>query len=193
MDQVIFDQKLESLRRCIKRVEEKTPSHVSQLIEDQDIQDILVLNLTRAVQLCVDIGSHVISESEEPAPTTMGDVFSTLENLGTIKSITCKAMRNILVLNLTRAVQLCVDIGSHVISESEEPAPTTMGDVFSTLENLGAIKSITCKPMRKAVGFRNIAVHNYDVINWEIVYAICNNLLVDFRRFASEITEYSAR
>jgi len=138
MDQVIFDQKLESLRRCIKRVEDKTPSHVSQLIKDQDIQDILVLNLTRAVQLCVDIGSHVISESEEPAPTTMGDVFS-------------------------------------------------------TLENLGAIKSITCKPMRKAVGFRNIAVHNYDVINWEIVYAICNNLLVDFRRFASEITEYSAR
>ena len=136
MDQVIFDQKLESLRRCIKRVEDKTPSHVSELIKDQDIQDILVLNLTRAVQLCVDIGSHVISESEEPAPTTMGDVFS-------------------------------------------------------TLENLGAIKSITCKSMRKAVGFRNIAVHNYDVINWEIVYAICNNLLVDFRRFASEITEYS--
>lgn len=138
MDQVIFDQKLESLRRCIKRVEDKTPSHVSELIKDQDIQDILVLNLTRAVQLCVDIGSHVISESEEPAPTTMGDVFS-------------------------------------------------------TLENLGAIKSITCKSMRKAVGFRNIAVHNYDVINWEIVYAICNNLLVDFRRFASEITEYSGR
>ena len=138
MDQVIFDQKLESLRRCIKRVEEKTPSDVSQLIKDQDIQDILVLNLTRAVQLCVDIGSHVISESEEPAPTTMGDVFS-------------------------------------------------------TLENLGAIKSITCKSMRKAVGFRNIAVHNYDVINWEIVYAICNNLLVDFRRFASEITGYCGR
>ena len=56
MDQVILDQKLESLRRCIKRVEEKTPSHVSQLIKDEDIQDILVLNLTRAVQLCVDIG-----------------------------------------------------------------------------------------------------------------------------------------
>ena len=136
MDQVILDQKLESLRRCIRRVEEKTPSNVVKLIEDQDIQDILVLNLTRAVQLCVDIGSHVISESEEPAPTTMGDVFSTLENLGAITSITCKSMRN-------------------------------------------------------PVGFRNIAVHNYDVINWEIVYAICNNLLVDFRRFASEITEYS--
>ena len=64
MDQVILTHKLESLRRCIRRVEEKTPSDVDQLIQDPDIQDILVLNLTRAVQLCVDTGSHVISESE---------------------------------------------------------------------------------------------------------------------------------
>ena len=56
-------------------MEEKTPADVDQLVQDPDIQDILVLNLTRAVQLCVDIGSHVISESDEPAPSTMGDVF----------------------------------------------------------------------------------------------------------------------
>ena len=50
MDQVILAHKLESLRRCILRVEEKTPSDVDQLIQNPDIQDILVLNLTRAVQ-----------------------------------------------------------------------------------------------------------------------------------------------
>ena len=47
--------------------------------------------------------------------------------------------------------------------------------------------------MKKAIGFRNVAVHNYDVINWNIVFAICQKSLVDFRRFAKEITEYSAR
>ena len=135
MDQVILAQKLESLRRCIQRVEEKTPSDVSQLIQDPDVQDILVLNLTRAVQLCVDIGSHVISESDEVAPATMGDVFS-------------------------------------------------------TLEKLGAITPGTCQSMRKSVGFRNVAVHNYDVINWEIVFAICQTFLTDFRRFSREITGY---
>ena len=136
MDQIIFSQKLESLRRCIRRVEEKTPDSVNQVIQDPDIQDILVLNLTRAVQLCVDIGSHAISETDESAPTTMGDVFM-------------------------------------------------------TLEKLGAITSITCIAMKKAVGFRNVAVHNYDVINWEIVFAICQKSLVDFRRFAKEITAFS--
>lgn len=138
MDQVIFDHKLESLRRCVKRVEEKTPSNVGQLSNDPDIQDILVLNLTRAVQLCVDIGSHVISETEESAPTTMGDVFSTLEKLQIITSDICISMKN-------------------------------------------------------AVGFRNVAVHNYDVISWEIVFAICQNRLVDFRQFAKQITEYNTR
>jgi len=136
MDQLILAQKLESLRRCIKRVEEKTPSRVGRLIKDPDIQDILVLNLTRAVQLCVDIGSHVISTSEEPTPTTMGDVFSALEKL-----------------------------------EVVTPA--------------------TCITMKKAVGFRNIAVHNYQEIDWEIVYAISKNFLVDFRRFAKEIVRFS--
>ena len=84
----------------------------------------------------------------------------------------------------------CVDIGSHVISESDEVAPATMGDVFSTLEKLGAITPGTCQSMRKSVGFRNVAVHNYDVINWEIVFAICQNFLAHFRSFASEITGY---
>jgi uncharacterized protein YutE (UPF0331/DUF86 family) len=134
MDQVILAQKLESLRRCIRRVEQKTPAGVDQIVQDPDIQDILVLNLTRAVQLCVDIGSHVISASDEPAPSTMGDVFSTLEKLGIITSKTCQALK-------------------------------------------------------KAVGFRNVAIHNYAVINWEMVYAICQKSLIDFRQFAKEISE----
>ncbi|MBT4519582.1 MAG: DUF86 domain-containing protein [Halieaceae bacterium] len=136
MDQVILAQKLESLRRCIQRVEEKTPLDVEVLIRDPDIQDILVLNLTRAVQLCVDIGSHIISESDEAVPTTMGDVFS-------------------------------------------------------SLMALGAIQSATSEALKKAVGFRNVAVHNYDVINWEIVFAICEKSVDDFRGFAKEITDYS--
>lgn len=137
MDPLILAQKIESLRRCIKRVAEKTPTDVDQLIEDPDIQDILVLNISRAVQLCVDIGSHIISETEEPAPATMGDVFT-------------------------------------------------------TLTKLGAITPATREVMRKAVGFRNVAVHNYDTINWEIVFAICQKSLPDFRRFVEEVTNYSA-
>jgi uncharacterized protein YutE (UPF0331/DUF86 family) len=137
MDQLILAEKIESLRRCIQRIEDKKPDNVNLLIQDLDLQDILVLNLTRAVQLSVDIGSHIISDTSEPPPQTMGEVFT-------------------------------------------------------TLNKLGAITPDTCGPLKKAVGFRNVAVHHYEVINWEIVYAICQNSLEDFRRFAREISRYAA-
>lgn len=82
MDQLILTEKIESLRRCLQRIEAKTPDDIESLKSNPDLQDILVLNLTRAVQLCVDMGSHIISQSDSVAPTTMGEVFSTLQTLG---------------------------------------------------------------------------------------------------------------
>jgi hypothetical protein len=55
MDWDLIEQKLESLRRCIGRVRERCPESAAILSRDYDAQDILALNLTRAVQLCVDI------------------------------------------------------------------------------------------------------------------------------------------
>lgn len=45
--------------------------------------------------------------------------------------------------------------------------------------------------MRRAVGFRNVAVHNYEAINWEIVFAICSKFLPDFQRFVAEVSSAS--
>ena len=53
----VVRRKLESLRRCIVRIEEKRPVSVEILKTDYDIQDIISLNLERAIQISVDIGS----------------------------------------------------------------------------------------------------------------------------------------
>ncbi|HWV46365.1 MAG TPA: hypothetical protein VN039_10185 [Nitrospira sp.] len=45
MDRDLVETKLESLRRCVQRIAEKTPSSVDQLIRDPDAQDIIALNL----------------------------------------------------------------------------------------------------------------------------------------------------
>ena len=138
MDKVIVAAKLESLRRCIKRIEDKQPYWDGLLTGDPDIQDIIVLNLTRAVQLCVDIGSHIVSDTEEAAPQSMGDVFSRLEKL-----------------------------------------------VIITPES--------SRQLKKAAGFRSVAVHNYQTINWAMVHSVCSHSLVDFRRFAKEISRFIER
>lgn len=99
-------------------------------------------------------------------------------------------LQDIISLNLSKAVQLCVDIGAHVISEHDLPAPETMGKTFQILQQANIIDPITAENLQKAVGFRNIAVHNYERINWLIVHAIVNKHMSDFSKFAKQIYNY---
>ena len=135
MDKQIVDQKLESLRRCIERIQEKLPVTAKDLATDFDKQDIVSLNLSRAVQLTVDIGVHIISGLSSPVPGTMGQTFDVLAD----KHVVTKEL----------AVQL-----------------------------------------KKSVGFRNIAVHNYDAINWDIVHSIVDLHLKDFSEFAKAVVAW---
>ena len=89
-----------------------------------------------------------------------------------------------MALNLTRAVQLCVDIAAHYLSSSTEPPPQTMGETFLQLNEKGIISQELADRMCKAVGFRNIAVHNYETINWNIVHHVCRFHISDFHDFA---------
>jgi len=133
MDRLLIEEKLESLRRCISRIEEKCPASVTELETDVDLQDIITLNLTRAVQLSVDIAAHRVASFE--------------------------------------------DI----------PAPATMGGMFDALVQKELIDKEVGERMRAAVGFRNIAVHNYESIDWHIVFAICTTHTADFSDFARAV------
>lgn len=134
MDRTVIERKLDSLRRCLQRVEERCPASPEALAEDVDAQDIVSLNLTRAVQLCVDLGAHLLTDLGGPPPESMGATFS----------------------NLSRAGVLPQDIATR---------------------------------LRRAVGFRNLAVHNYDEIDWRIVHAIATTHADDFRVFARHISD----
>ncbi len=127
MDDVIR-RKLESLRRCLDRIVTKRPESIETLKIDYDIQDIISLNLERAIQLCVDIGSYLLAESEQTPPNTMGEVFTELALAGLIP------------------------------------------------------ESLSFR-LRRAVGFRNISVHEYQSIDWEIVFSIIHRNLDDFKEF----------
>jgi uncharacterized protein YutE (UPF0331/DUF86 family) len=107
MDRQLILEKLESLRRCVGRVSEKCPPTAQELVNDLDLQDIIALNLSRAVQLCVDIGAHAVVDLDIPAPATMGETFDALRSAG--------------IIDEPLAIQL-----------------------------------------KKAVGFRNIAIYNYE-------------------------------
>ena len=133
MDREVTERKLEALRHCLARVRARKPADAAALAMDEDAQDVLVLNLSRAVQLCVDIAAHCLAGSNLPVPATMGEAFSSLAVGGTIDA-----------------------------------------------ELAGRL--------RRAVGFRNIAVHNYEAIDWDIVFTLAGEPLADFEAFAVAVS-----
>src|SRR5512147_1985613 len=84
MDKDVISAKLETLRRCIRRIEAKTPASAAILRKDYDLQDVICHNLERAVQTCVDLASHIIAESDLPAAVSMAETFEQLRSLGLI-------------------------------------------------------------------------------------------------------------
>ncbi len=86
-------RKLDALTRCVGRIEEKRPSTLEQLIANIDTQDIISINLERAVQVSVDIGAHIISDLSVPPPKTMGEVFAILSAQGIISVESDVALR----------------------------------------------------------------------------------------------------
>lgn len=98
--------------------------------------------------------------------------------------------QDIVTLNLSRAVQLSVDISSHILATAQLPAPQTMGESFINMEKIGVLDAALASHLRKSVGFRNIAVHNYEAINWEVVFSIVTERLEDFTAFAKAVDNW---
>ena len=94
-----------------------------------------------------------------------------------------------MILNLERASQASIDIATHIVKTRNLGLPNSSRELFSMLLNAGIISEKICKQMQGMVGFRNIAVHDYQNLNIEIVVAIVENHLGDFEGFVREVFE----
>ncbi len=92
-----------------------------------------------------------------------------------------------IILNLERAAQASIDLSTHIIRVRNLGIPKTSRDVFTLLDASNIITATTSEQMKKMVGFRNIAIHDYQNISLDIVKSILNNHLVDFEGFMQEI------
>ena len=93
MDPDVTAAKIESLRRCLRRIEQKRPARLDELQTNVDLQDILALNLERAVQLAVDLAAMRVAEMDVPAPQTMGESFALLGQAGALSATTVERMQ----------------------------------------------------------------------------------------------------
>jgi uncharacterized protein YutE (UPF0331/DUF86 family) len=91
--------------------------------------------------------------------------------------------QSLIELNLQRAVQASVDIANMVIAKEGLGLPNSYRQSFEILGRHQVISEPLLKTMVSMVGFRNIAVHDYQTIKPEIVAAIVSKHLVDFEAF----------
>ena len=92
-----------------------------------------------------------------------------------------------IILNLESAAQASIDVSTHIIRIKQLGIPKRSRDVCTLLKQHKIISSKTSEQMKKMVGFRNIAVHDYQNISLDIVKSIIENNLPDFECSSKEI------
>jgi len=92
-----------------------------------------------------------------------------------------------ILFNIQTAVQNCIDIAAHIISEESFGVPGSITEMLYILEKNGYLDNDLTQKMVKAVGFRNLIVHEYGKIELEQAYEIAQNDINDLNEYLKAI------
>ncbi|HOI82645.1 MAG TPA: DUF86 domain-containing protein [Synergistales bacterium] len=95
--------------------------------------------------------------------------------------------QDIFVLNLQRAIQASIDLASHIVASEGLGLPETVRDNFVLLRDKNVIDPETALKMEKMTGFRNIAIHDYQALNLDILKSILTSNLKDLEDFYAAV------
>lgn len=88
-----------------------------------------------------------------------------------------------IILNLQRACETSIDAAMHLVRLHRLGVPQETREAFSLLETAGMLDHALADQMRKMVGFRNVAIHEYQKLDLDIVRRIVAESLDDFLAF----------
>ena len=91
------------------------------------------------------------------------------------------------ILNIQRAVKACIDISNRLVKLNKLGVTKSARESFELLKNKQIISEDISVKMQKMIGFRNIAVHDYQMINVNILVSVIQKHLVDFEVFLREV------
>lgn len=107
------------------------------------VKDI-ILNKAQIIERCLERINEVYDNNEE--------------NLGNFTK------QDSIILNIQRMCEACIDLGMHYAAEHKLGIPQSSRDVFDLLKQESLISYDLAESLKKMVGFRNIAVHDYQNI-----------------------------
>ena len=129
--------------------------------------DDVILNKTEIVKRCI----RRVKEEYDCNPKNLGNYTK----------------QDSITLNIQRACEAVIDLGMHVIAEKGLGIPQTSRDTFEILQDSRIITTEMSERLKAMIGFRNIAIHNYQRLNLKIIQAIIEKDLKDLLCFTDII------
>ena len=134
--------------------------------------DDVVLNKVAIIERCI----RRIQEEYQ------GDLLN-LENYTKQDSI---------ILNIQRSCEASIDLAMHLVASKALGIPQSSREAFDLIQQAGIIDEQLAQKLKAMVGFRNIAVHNYQTVNLEIVQGIIEKNLADLLKFGQLLLSLKA-
>ena len=108
-------------------------------------------------------------------------------NIDSVSFATNFSRQDAAILNIQRACEAALDIGQHLIRREQLGVPQSARDVFELLAKGKWIESPLAESLKRMIGFRNIAIHEYQSLQLEITVKIITNHLDEFLQFTTEV------
>ncbi len=106
------------------------------------------------------------------------------EHGGDPESLANITKQDSMILNLQRACEASIDLAMHLVRRHRLGIPQDSREAFELLAAAGKLDRALADALKRMVGFRNIAVHDYQALNLAIVEAIIATRLDDLAAFA---------
>lgn len=129
----------------------------------------VILNKTQIIEHCIER----IKEEYENNPTHLRDITK----------------QDSIVLNLQRACEASIALAMHIITEKGLGIPQVSREAFDLLVTNSIIEESMAGRLKAMVGFRNIAVHDYQRLNLRILQDIIEKHVYDLSAFARQVME----
>lgn len=127
-----------------------------------DVNDVVLSKVT-TIERCI----HCIHEVYEGNPKNLED-FTKQDSI---------------ILNIQRACEASIDLAMYIVSKQKLGTPKTSREAFVFIQEAGLIEKDLAKTLMNIMDFRNIAVHDYQALQLDILEAILEKHIDDFKMF----------
>ena len=94
-----------------------------------------------------------------------------------------------IILNIQRGCEAAIDLAMHIIAENKWGIPQSSREAFDILRQENCLDELLSESLKSMVGFRNIAVHNYQTLNLKIVRQIIEQHLDNLKEFSKIVIQ----